>query len=63
MNKITIRELLQVHTSLVETLSNIDELPPGVTRAQTWHNLTTARNIIESAIESTGAVVEISEAA
>jgi len=63
MNTIRIDDLLTIHTTLVEVMADIDNLPPGIARAHTWHKLNTARNIIRVAIEKTGAKVEVKEAA
>ncbi len=58
--KLTIEQLLEVHTAMSNAMVFMDEHPAMmVNSGQYWHRLNNARNIIRVAIESTGATVEI----
>ena len=59
------KDLLNMHQDLTEVMACIDKAIPeaGVERAMAWRRLADCRNTIRAAIESTGAVVEIQEAA
>lgn len=59
MSTVSVSELLSVYTTLVETLADIDNLPPGVERAHTWHKLNTSKHVVRRIIEATGATVEV----
>lgn len=58
-----IADAMAVYTALVEAMASIDELPPGVARADLWMRLVKAKSIVMVAIEETGAKIEIKEAA
>lgn len=63
MSTIRIADLLEVHKTLIQTMTNIDKImEPGVERAMAWRDLNHAQNIIRVAIESAGSV-EIKEVA
>ena len=62
MNYINISKLMEVHDAIVFAMNYMDNLEVG--RSQVvWSELCKAKAIVKVAIESTGAEVEIKEAA
>jgi hypothetical protein len=61
MNTITIKQLMEIHEAITQAMRAMDHAEMNDC-GQSWHDLSRARVIVRTAIESTGAVVEISEA-
>lgn len=59
---LTIKQLMQVHEAIVQAMSAMDRVSMQ-DHGQSWRDLNYARAIVRVAIESTGAVVELEEAA